>query len=191
MTVDGLLDLLERGGQARYDGEAVSQLEHALQSAALAEREGAPDSLVTAALFHDIGHLVRGLDESPAARGIDGRHEVLGADLIAGVFGDAVADAVRLHVEAKRYLCATEPAYFRSLSAASKRSLERQGGTFRSADAEAFLRVRGACDAVSVRRWDDRAKIRGATTPDPAHFRPRLLAVARGGQLTGRSVPRV
>src|SRR5690349_10889305 len=129
-VVDTIAGLFASRGQALYFGEAVSEAEHALQAAHLAEREGAGDDLVAAALLHDIGHLLHGLGEDVADRGVDGRHEVAGHAWLARWFAPAVAEPVRLHVAAKRYLCATDPAYLARLSPASRQSLELQGGPF-------------------------------------------------------------
>ena len=175
-SVDRLLQLLAGKGTRQYGEEKVSQCEHALQSAALAEREGAPETLVVAALLHDIGHLLYDAGERPAARGIDDRHEELGAAHLASTFGPAVAEPVRLHVPAKRYLCATDPEYFGRLSAASVRSLGLQGGPFTAAEAEAFRALPYADEAIRVRRWDDLAKVPGHRTPDLQHYRALLAA---------------
>ena len=113
--LDELFRLLEEKGGARYGGEQVNQLQHALQCAALAERTKAPDSLVIAALLHDIGHLSHD-DEGLAARGLDARHEDTGAEVLSRFFGPDVTEPVRLHVEAKRYLCTANPRYFDRLS---------------------------------------------------------------------------
>ena len=126
--VDDIMDLFARRGAAAYHGEAVSQTEHALQAAELAEREGAADHLVVAALLHDVGHLLDGQDEDLADRGLDGRHEEAGCAWLAAHFGPEVTEPIRLHVAAKRYLCAVDPAYLAGLSPASRRSLSLQGG---------------------------------------------------------------
>ena len=126
-TIEGLF---ATRGRALYFGEAVSEAEHALQSAALARADGAGDTLVVAALLHDVGHLLHGLGEDLAERGLDGRHEEVGHAWLSDYFGPAVAEPVRLHVAAKRYLCAVEPAYLTGLSPASRQSLGLQGGPF-------------------------------------------------------------
>ncbi|MBM3619844.1 MAG: HD domain-containing protein [Alphaproteobacteria bacterium] len=172
-TVDGLFRLLEEKGGAAYGGERVTQLAHALQSAELAVEAGDPDSLVIAALMHDIGHLVGKGDEGLAAKGIDARHEASGALVLEQVFGKAVAEPVRLHVDAKRYLCFAEAGYWEALSQGSKTSLQVQGGPFTAAEADSFIKCPHAAEAVTLRRYDDLAKIIGKKTPDLAAFRDR------------------
>jgi gamma-butyrobetaine dioxygenase len=181
-VVDLITRLFETGGNAAYFGEPVSQTEHALQTAHRAESEGAQDSLVVAALLHDVGHLLHGLPESIADQGIDGRHEAGGSDWLSRHFGPAVVDPVRLHVAAKRYLCAVDPEYLALLSPASQRSLELQGGPFddagtRDFEAEPFYR-----DAVQLRRWDDQAKIPGLAVPPLCHYAPRIAAALRSAE---------
>lgn len=161
-----------RGGE-QYSGEPVTQLEHALQSAALAEAEGADDELVTAALLHDLGHLLHDLGESPSLHGIDDVHQYRALPFLRGLFSDGVLDAIKLHVDAKRYLCATRPAYFAQLSEDSKRSLALQGGIYSDAQAQAFMAQPGAAEAVRLRIWDDLAKEAGKATPDLAHYLAR------------------
>jgi len=180
--LDSLIDLFESAGSARYGGEAVSQREHALQCARLAERDGAPPALVAAALLHDVGHLLQPEEEGgQAAQGIDGRHERLGGAWLDALFGPAVTAPVKLHVAAKRWLCAAEPGYRESLSPASELSLKLQGGPFTPAQAEAFLASPHGRDAVRLRRWDDLAKVPGLPLPPVAHYRPLLTALLRAG----------
>jgi len=173
-AIDEVAELFLGGGGRQYGGEAVTQLAHALQCAAAAEAEHASPALVAAALLHDIGHLTQSFGPKPAARGIDDVHEQGGADYLAARFEPAVSEPVRLHVDAKRYLCAVEPGYFATLSPASVRSLELQGGVFSPEEAQAFIRRPFAEDAVRLRRWDEQAKVKGLTTPDLAHFKSYL-----------------
>lgn len=178
-TVAAVCDLYARCGGERYD-EEVTQTDHALQCAALARRDGADDALVAAALLHDVGHLLD-LDRGGAhAPGVDRRHEVVGVEYLATVFPAEVTDPVLLHVEAKRYLCATEPAYAAGLSAGSQRSLAVQGGPMTAAEAAAFLGRPGAAAAIRLRRWDDAGKVVGLDRPAFATYRPLLEALARG-----------
>jgi phosphonate degradation associated HDIG domain protein len=172
--------LLARRGAEQYSGEPVTQLEHALQCATLAEAEGADDELVTAALLHDIGHLTQDLGDSPTLRGIDDRHQHAALPHLKGLFSTRVLGAIGLHVDAKRYLCATRPGYHAALSDDSKRSLVLQGGAFDAAQAAAFIAHAGAADAVRVRVWDDLAKAPSMVTPPLTHFldRARRVVVA-------------
>jgi phosphonate degradation associated HDIG domain protein len=174
--VDLVLERFARHGANNYGGERVLQLEHALQCAALAEAEGADAALITASLLHDIGHLIHDLGDSAAARGIDDRHELLGREWLSRWFGEAVTEPVRLHVNAKRYLTATDPGYFATLSAGSVRSLDLQGGPFTAQCAEGFIGLPFARDAVRLRRWDEGAKVAGKSTPDLLYFRRYLEA---------------
>jgi phosphonate degradation associated HDIG domain protein len=178
-VVDVITHLFETGGNAAYFGEPVSQTEHALQTAHQAESEGATDALVVAALLHDVGHLLHGLPESIADKGIDGRHEAGGSDWLARHFGPAVVDPVRLHVAAKRYLCAVDPEYLAILSPASQQSLRLQGGPFDAASVNEFEAEPFYREAVQLRRWDDQAKIPGLNVPPLAHYTPRIAASLR------------
>ena len=170
LTLNDIQTLFERRGHEQYSGEPVTQLEHALQSAALAEAEGADDELITAALLHDLGHLLHDLGETPTLRGVDDVHQYAVLPFLRGLFSERVLDAVKLHVDAKRYLCATRAGYLAALSADSQRSLALQGGVFSPAQAESFTALAGAAEAVRLRLWDDQAKTAGAATPPLAHF---------------------
>lgn len=162
--------LFERSGGNQYSGEPVSQLEHALQCAQLAEQAGASAELITACLLHDLGHLANDLGATPTLRGVDDKHQYHGARALKAVFPESVRNPVLLHVDAKRYLCATESGYWESLSEDSKRSLELQGGTFSAKTAAKFIAQPYAQDAVKLRRWDDLAKVAGIATPDLAYY---------------------
>lgn len=168
-----------RRGNQSY-GEGVTQTEHALQAGWLAEQAGAPAALVVAALLHDIGHLIHDLPEDIAETGIDTQHESLGSAWLSRHFGPEVTEPVRLHVEAKRYLCTAEPGYLDRLSEASKLSLRLQGGPHSATEAEAFARGPHAEAAVRLRHWDEEAKVVGMRTPGLAHFDSFIEAVLRG-----------
>lgn len=176
-AIDRIVTLFREKGDGAYFGEAVSETEHALQCAHLAEQSGAPPELIAAALLHDLGHLLHGLQEDLAERGIDGRHEEVGAAWLGRHFGATVADPVRLHVAAKRYLCAVEPGYHAGLSEASQRSLRLQGGPMSPEEVCHFEREPGFRSAVAVRHWDDGAKVPGLVVPGLDHYRPCLRAV--------------
>jgi phosphonate degradation associated HDIG domain protein len=168
--------LFAEHGHIEYSGEGVTQLEHALQAATLAEQEGAGDALVTAALLHDLGHLLNRQGETPSARGIDDQHQYFAIPFLRPLFPPAVIEPIRLHVDAKRALCTLEPAYHDALSQDSRRSLKLQGGVFSAEGMQAFMAKPYAADAIRVRRWDDNAKKPGTRTPSLGHFLP---AVAR------------
>lgn len=171
---DGLLGLLTEQGANQYGAEAVSQLEHAIQCAWQAEQETGDPALIAAALLHDVGHMLHQFGDDAAGRGIDDHHEVLGYKLLRKFFDDPVCLPVKLHVDAKRYLCAVEDGYFESLSFASVRSLEMQGGPFSAAEAKDFIEIPFARDAVKLRRWDEGAKVAELPTPELEHFRPYI-----------------
>ena len=172
--------LLEGKGSHRYGLSDVNQLQHALQAALLVEKSGCDAALVTAALLHDIGHMVHGLGENPAKEGVDDRHEEVGRAYLAALFGPEVTEPVRLHVPAKRYLCATEPDYFARLSPDSVLSLKLQGGPMTPDEVATFCASPHAEAAVQLRRFDEDAKIADLPTPPVAHFLPYVKACLVG-----------
>jgi phosphonate degradation associated HDIG domain protein len=178
LSIADIEQLFARHGAEQYSGEPVTQLEHALQTAHLAEQSEACDALVTACLLHDLGHLLNHQGETPTLRGIDDTHQYFALPFLRGLFPDGVLDAIKLHVDAKRYLCNVDPGYHARLSEDSKRSLALQGGVFDDEAAATFLGQPGARDAVMLRHWDDLAKQAGLATPSLAHFLDRAAACA-------------
>ena len=174
-----LLDIFTGRATRRYGLSAINQLQHALQAAALAEAENCSPATVLASLLHDVGHMVHTLGEDPAGRGIDDVHEELGAKWLAERFGPEVSEPVRLHVGAKRYLCAVEPDYFGKLSPDSVRSLGLQGGPMSADEIKAFRSHPQHEEAVRLRRYDEAAKDPRATTPDFDHFLRHVAACRR------------
>ncbi len=174
MVVSRLIELFENKGERAYEGEGVTQLQHALQSATRAQEEGAPPALVCAALLHDVGHMLNDKGETPTLRGVDDLHQYAALPFLRRHFPETVLGPIRLHVDAKRYLCAARPEYYGRLSEDSRRSLKLQGGVFSAAEAERFIGQPHAAEAVRVRLWDDAAKLPGARTPDLYHFEPLL-----------------
>ncbi len=172
--VEFIADIFHRRGADSYLGERVSMSEHMLQAAHLAERAGADEELVAAALLHDIGHYSGEFPEDALERGIDNHHDKAGAAVLEPWFPARVVAAVRWHVEAKRYLCAVEPDYFGTLSDASVHTLALQGGPMSRDEAEAFARRDDLDAIVSVRRFDEGAKVAGAITPPFEHYAPLL-----------------
>jgi phosphonate degradation associated HDIG domain protein len=173
-SVDELFDLYGRWGHDPYD-EVVSQLAHALQTAALAVAAGAPDPLVAAALLHDVGHLLALADAGSPSDGVeDLHHEGVGARYLAGLFPATVTGPVANHVRAKRYRCAVNPGYLSVLSEGSKLSLRRQGGPMTDAEARGFEATPGYADAARLREWDDAAKVVGLHVPPLERYRDLL-----------------
>jgi gamma-butyrobetaine dioxygenase len=177
--VESIVQLLRMRGEEAYLGEPVSQLEHALQAAHLASAAGAPDALVVAALLHDLGHLLPSPEETSTI------HDEKASSWLAPHFGPEVTEPIRLHVLAKRYLCATDPSYSGVLSPASIESLELQGGPLNAAEIGSFEQNPFHQDAVRLRRWDDAAKIPGLAVPDVARYvsRMRRVAIPSGDRL--------
>jgi len=172
--VANIADIFLRRGAEAYLGEAVTMAEHMLQTATLAHAAGAPDALVAAALLHDIGHFTSEFGTYSPDDTVDRHHDDAGADVLASHFPPRVAETVRLHVAAKRYLCAVEPDYHDTLSSASRHSLALQGGPMSADEVAAFERLPAYRDAVLVRRWDDGGKVAGMRTMTFDEFRPLL-----------------
>jgi gamma-butyrobetaine dioxygenase len=170
-AVQTIGELFAGPGARDHMGEPVPIGEHMLQAGVLAEVAGVEDALVAAALLHDIGHLLGETDED--------RHGEVGARWLSQWFGAAVTEPVRLHVPAKRYLCAVDTEYFGLLSDESVRTLALQGGPMTPAEVAAFEALPFSRDAVAVRRWDDRAKDPAVTAPWFAHFAALLEALVR------------
>jgi gamma-butyrobetaine dioxygenase len=187
--VDRLAELFASEGAGDYLGEPVTVAQHLLQAGGLARAAGAPDALVAAALLHDAGHL-RGADPLADEAELSGRDLMAGADndhgdrgaaWLARWFPPSLTEPVRLHVAAKRYLCAAEPGYFAKLSQASVYTLSVQGGPMTAAEAAAFAAGPRAADAVAVRRWDDAAKDPAADVPGFASYRLLLEGLLLDG----------
>lgn len=175
-VVAEIIDLFSRHGDSEYGGEPVTQLQHALQCADLARQESASSELISAALLHDIGHLLHDLPDDAPEAGIDDVHEELGSRFLQRRFGPAVCEPVRLHVDAKRYLCATDTSYAGQLSDASLLSLKLQGGPMSPREVQDFESGDFCEDAVRLRKWDDIAKVTDLPTSDLNDFIPHLEA---------------
>jgi phosphonate degradation associated HDIG domain protein len=179
LSLSDIVSVFETRGHARYDGEPVTQLQHALQSAHLAEQEGAGSALIAAALLHDLGHLLHDHAGTPTQQGLDDLHQYRCLPFLRALFGPPTLDPIRLHVDAKRFLCAREPGYLEALSPDSQRSLRLQGGVFDADQARTFEQLPHAMDAVRLRRWDDRAKCADKAVPTLDHFVRHLEISAR------------
>jgi predicted HD phosphohydrolase len=180
LSITSICQLLELKGAQRMPSSVVTLLDHALQTAALAERAGASSPLVCACLLHDIGHIV---DEppaaDPAAPALRRGHGARGAARLGELFDAAVTDPIRLHVDAKRYLCYAHPGYAHGLSVDARRSLVVQGGAFTPDQARAFMQEPHAIDAVNLRLWDDQAHVLGTVTPALPHYAAVLRTCVR------------
>lgn len=185
-----LQGLFGRRGTEAYLGEAVSVATHMLQCAALARVEGAPDSLVAAALLHDVGHITEPTDAYSPDDTTDHRHEEIGADFLRDHFPPNVVEPIRLHVAAKRYLCAVDPDYAARLSPASQHSLILQGGAMDGPEVAAFEREPFFREAVLVRQWDDAGKIRDLAVPSIDGYRALLETLIRQKQKITCESPR-
>ena len=176
--VDHLITIFaERGGE--HYGEGVSQTEHALQSAIHVDQQNCSDALVCAALLHDVGHLLHEEDIYHAEQGIDAIHQDVGANFLEEYFGPEVSEPVRMHVDAKRYLCAVEPGYFVVLSEASGLSLKLQGGVMGEDEVKDFESSPHLEAALLLRRADEAAKVPGLKTPGFETFADRLRGLLK------------
>ena len=176
LTLTEIQHLLETRGHQPYEMEAISQSDHALQCAYLAELAGESTETIAACLLHDLGHLLAADQEAQRDKPLqaDDLHQEIALPFMRGLFPDAVLEPIRLHVQAKRYLCLIEPSYPTQLSPASQQSLQRQGGIFSEAQAEQFIAQPFAIEAVRLRRYDDLAKVKGKRVPELSHFMPYL-----------------
>ena len=178
--IEFILELFASQGSREYMGEAVTMSQHMEQSAACAVADGAADSLVIAALLHDIGHFIGEHPIDALENGVDNLHESVGANYLRAHFPDSVSEPVRLHVAAKRYLCATDPEYFGQLSEASVNSLQVQGGPMNEAEVAEFETNPHWRDAVKLRLYDDDGKVRGLTINPVTHYRETLQSLVTG-----------
>ncbi len=179
-SVDEVLGLYRSYANDRYD-EDITQLDHALQTAALARSEGADDALVAAALLHDVGHLLDLAQHGQRSTSTeDLGHEGRGARYLAALFPPSVTGPIALHVRAKRYRCAVDPEYHDGLSDGSRASLVLQGGPMSVAEAQAFAASPSSASAVDLRRWDDGGKVDGIEVPVLDDYRPLLESLAGG-----------
>ncbi len=169
-TIESIFTVFRERGNRQY-GENVTELEHALQTAAFARQFNEPDAILVSCLLHDYGHLLHDLGEDIAQQGVDAQHEELGAKLLKGMFPEAILEPIRLHVAAKRYLCWKEPAYAEGLSASSALSLKLQGGPMTDSEATAFASLPHYHAAVLVRRYDDMGKVPGMQTASLESYR--------------------
>lgn len=178
-VAEEVLSIYGRLGAGAYFGERVSMLEHGLQAAHFARTQQTADTLVIAALLHDVGHLLEAVPAAIEDWISDARHEETGARWLAQRFEAAVSEPVRLHVSAKRYLCATDPHYFAQLSPASVHTLKLQGGAMTPGEIARFEAEPYHREAVVVRRCDDQGKVAGLKTPALRDYAGLMNALAK------------
>jgi len=169
-TFDEVLALFADRGADCYFGETISTMQHCLQAAFFAQKAGASEALVLAALLHDIGHLIDQAPDDISEWTEDAHHEEVGGRWLANRFGPEVAEPVRLHVPAKRFLCATDASYCSKLSSASLLTLKLQGGAMSAAEVARFAALPFHRDAIRIRHWDDAGKISGLATCELADY---------------------
>lgn len=186
--IEKIEELFRNKGGSLYGGEAVTQEEHALQAAKLAEESGASAATIAAALLHDVGHLLHSLPDDAPDEGVDDVHEALGFRFLQRWFGPEVAEPVRMHVDAKRYLCAVDPSYLATLSPPSVQSLHLQGGPMSPSEVSAYEQQPYYAESLVVRRWDDLAKDPELKTPPLAHYLP-FLREALSTPLSAEATP--
>ena len=183
LTPDNVVDKLDALFAAiagtSYLGEPITIAEHMLQSAACAKRDGADDALIAAALLHDVGHYVDPAPDNENETDLRKRHDLAAARILAPVLPAAVTEPIRLHVDAKRYLCAIEPAYYDKLSDASKHTMRLQGGVMDADQAKVFAGEAYCEDAVRLRRWDDEGKTPDVAVPGFEAYRAMLETLSR------------
>ena len=169
--VDHIEDVFKRRGAESYLGEQVTMAQHMLQTAQCAEKAGADDSQIVAALLHDIGHYKNEIPETSLAKGVDNFHEEAGANFLEDYFPLSVVEPIRQHVSAKRYLCAVKSDYFEHLSAASVHSLNLQGGPMNEDEVREFEKNDYLEQCLNLRYWDDDAKDPERVHPAFSYYR--------------------
>jgi phosphonate degradation associated HDIG domain protein len=171
-VIDEIREIFLSQGDEDYYGEPVSQFEHAAQAAILAEKSGFDKEVQIAAFLHDIGHLLPAASEGELMDNYGRKdHEGVAADWLRNRgFSEKIAILVENHVNAKRYLCYANPAYFHNLSDASRQTLTFQGGKMEQAEAEAFENNPYFDIIIRMRRWDEAAKVENQQLPDLDHF---------------------
>jgi phosphonate degradation associated HDIG domain protein len=174
---DEIMDMYEKHGGAEYAGEKISQLEHMVQAAQLAEEQGYDEEVILAAFLHDIGHIAASAEGDKGMGGYGTKdHEEIGAEFLKGKgFSRKVVRLVESHVEAKRYLTFKDPVYYEQLSEASKTTLGYQGGPMNEEEAAAFEQYPLFELIIRMRKWDEQAKIQDRQLPDMRHYRAMIL----------------
>jgi phosphonate degradation associated HDIG domain protein len=176
-VTDEIMGFYQKHGGAEYAGEKITQLEHMAQAAQLAEAAGYDEEVILAAFLHDIGHLCEAgrVDNEMDGFGIK-NHEEIGADFLKSKgFSKKIVRLVESHVVAKRYLTFKYPEYYHKLSAASKKTLEYQGGPMQEEEAGAFEHYPLFDLIIQMRKWDEEAKIEHLPVPDLSRYRELIF----------------
>jgi phosphonate degradation associated HDIG domain protein len=179
-VITTIVDIFTNQGDEEYLGEPVTILEHMLQAAHFAAEAGADEITIVAALVHDIGHFTSEHGSFTMEDTKDRFHEHAGARILEGAFPPLVVEAVKNHVDAKRYLCAVDSAYHDGLSDASVHSLKLQGGPMNADERAAFEENPYLDQILLVRRCDDKGKVAGLEVPPLDHYLPMMRRVLQG-----------
>lgn len=177
--VNHIEDIFNRRGAESYLGEDVTMSQHMLQAAQCAKKSGADDSLIVAALLHDIGHYQNEIPETALAKGKNNYHEEAGANFLEDYFPLSVVEPIRQHVATKRYLCAVRPEYFELLSAASIDTLNLQGGPMTKEEVEEFEKNDYLEECIKLRYWDEDAKDSNIICPSFSYYRALIESLVK------------
>ena len=177
--VNYIEDIFDRRGAESYLGEDVTMSQHMLQAAQCAEKSGADDSLIVAALLQDIGHYKNEIPETSLAKGIDNYHEEAGANFLENYFPISVVEPIRQHVAAKRYLCTVNSDYLERLSPASIHTLNLQGGPMNKEEVKEFEKNDYLEQCVKLRYWDEDAKDPERVHPAFSYYRPLVESLVK------------
>jgi len=181
-VVNEIMAMYHKHGGEEYTGEKVSQLEHMVQAAQLAEQQGFDDEVILAAFLHDIGHICEAAhgDNEMGGYGIKSHEEIAARFLAEKGFSEKIIRLVQSHVDAKRYLTCRYPEYYEQLSDASKKTLEYQGGKMTEKEAAVFEKDPLFTLIIQMRKWDEQAKIEGQPLPQLEYYHQLLLKHLNG-----------
>lgn len=150
-------------GDQDYIGEPVTQIEHMVQGAMFAERDGRKAEIIIALFLHDIGHLLElesvDKDEKMGDLGVK-NHEGKGRIFLENLgIPYPIPNLVENHVKVKKYLVGKNPEYYEKLSEASKQTLEYQGGPMNLEEIKLFEQDPLFQDSLLVRQYDEMSKV--------------------------------
>ena len=177
--VNHIEDVFTRRGAESYLGEDITMAQHMLQAAQCAEKSGAEDSLIAAALLHDIGHFKNEIPETALAKGNNNFHEEAGANFLEDFFPLSVVEPIRQHVAAKRYLCAVKSDYLDLLSPASVHTLNLQGGPMNKEEVTEFEKNDYLEQCIQLRYWDEEGKDPEREHPPFSYYRALIESLVK------------